>query len=378
MKLYALLRGDAPDPTRQIVVADVETRRASCSGSTNAAAGPCMTILGIAAGCWVALASGIAAAQGTAPGGTPTTSAAPVQRSADSAIATSSVATLSLADYEAEVDKLPPGSRAEFAANRQQLVQVLNSMYLSRALAAEARASGLDRDPILARQIQLQTDKMIAQALIRKIEADAAAAVDADPARYEARAREIYLAQPARFEVPARVRASHILVRVQGDDAAAREKAAELRRKAAAGADFAALAREFSDDPSAKTNGGDLGFFVAAQMDPAFSAAAFALAEPGALSDPVKSSFGWHVIRLEERKPAGRRSFDEVKPEIMADIRKSLADTARDARIKKAFSDPTLKVNDALINRINEEAVAAQRSAIQAATPAAKAQGVKP
>lgn len=337
--------------------------------------GRCRPFFNVAAGCVVALLSAAAWAQGASTSNNLPAAALP---SADTPIAASSAATLTLADYEAEVEKLPPGARTEFAANRQRLVQVLNSMYLSRVLAAEARAGGYDRDPVQARQIELQIDKLLAQAWIKKIETDAATAVDADAARYEARAREIYVTQPARFAVPARVRASHILVRADSDDAAARAKAEELRKKAAGGADFAALAREFSDDPSAKTNGGDLGFFVAEQMDPAFSAAAFALVEPGALSEPVRSRFGWHVIRLQGRKPAGRRSFEEAKPEIMAEIGKSAAEAARDARVAKVFADPTLKVNDPLIDRINEDAAAAYRRQIEAATPPAKAEPKKP
>jgi peptidyl-prolyl cis-trans isomerase C len=335
-------------------------------------------MLELITGCAVGLAVGAAAAQGAAQVPSGASPAAAEQPPGDIAIATSSAATLTLADYEAEVEKLPPGARAEFAANRQQLVKVLNSMYMSRVLAAEARAQGYDRDPIQARQIQLQIDKLIAQAWLKKIEADAAAAFDVDPARYEARARELYLTNPTRFDVPARVRASHILVRANGDDAAAREKAEALRQKAAGGADFSALAREFSEDPTAKTNGGDLGFFVASQMDPAFSAAAFALAEPGALSGPVKTRFGWHIIRLQERKAAGRRSFDEAKPEIMAEIKKSMVTAARDARIQKAFDDPTLKVNDALIDRINEKAAAAHRKEVEAAAPRQGSATAKP
>lgn len=337
-------------------------------------AGPGRRLLQFAVGFVAALLSAASGAQGAPPASTP----AAALPAAATAIAASSTATLTFADYEAEIEKLPPAARVEFAANRQQLVQVLNGMYLSRVLAAEARAGGYDRDPLQARQIELQIDKLLAQAWLKKIEADAAAAVDADAARYEARAREIYLTQPARFSGPARVRASHILVRADGNDAAAREKAAELRQKAAGGADFAALAREFSNDPTAKTNGGDLGFFTAEQMDPAFSAAAFALAGPGALSEPVRSRFGWHVIRLHERKPAALRPFDEAKAEIMADIRKAAADAARNARVQKAFADPTLKVNDPLIDRINEEAAAAHRREVETAALRQKEAAAKP
>src|SRR4029077_7861106 len=85
---------------------------------------------------------------------------------------------------------------------------------------------------------------------------------------------------------------------------------AELKK----GADFAELAKKKSKDPGA-SDGGDLGFFTKDQMVPEFSAAAFSL-EPGKISDPVKSQFGWHVIKVEEKRNRQPPDFDKVKPQI--------------------------------------------------------------
>jgi len=105
------------------------------------------------------------------------------------------------------------------------------------------------------------------------------------------------------------VHARHILVQTEDEAKAIK---AELDK----GADFAKLAKEKSKDPGA-ADGGDLGFFTKEQMVPEFSAVAFAL-EPGKISDPVKSQFGWHVIKVEEKRDRKPPDFDQVKGQIQA------------------------------------------------------------
>lgn len=104
------------------------------------------------------------------------------------------------------------------------------------------------------------------------------------------------------------VRARHILV--EGEDEA--KAAAERVRK---GEDFAKIAGEVSKDPGSKTDGGDLGFFAKERMVPAFAEAAFKL-QPGQVSEPVKSQFGWHVIKLEEKRTKPVPAFDEMKEQV--------------------------------------------------------------
>ena len=112
------------------------------------------------------------------------------------------------------------------------------------------------------------------------------------------------------------VRASHILLKTEGkDDAAVKKQAEDLLAKAKAGADFAALATKFSEDDSSKVKGGDLGFFPKGQMVAEFDAVAFTL-PPGQISDLVKSQFGYHIIKVMEKKPASKRTLDEVRPQI--------------------------------------------------------------
>lgn len=170
-----------------------------------------------------------------------------------------------------------------------------------------------------------------------------------DPAAYagrmaveEADIRDCYNADRARFSEPEQIRARHILLKVDAEAGpekkqAVREQAAALGEQAKGGADFAALAREHSQDEATAAEGGDLGFFGRGVMVPAFEQAAFAL-QPGELSDVVETPFGFHVIRLEEKKPARVRPLDEVRPEIVRELQQDMAEREARTASRRAFN----------------------------------------
>lgn len=152
----------------------------------------------------------------------------------------------------------------------------------------------------------------------------------ADPDEATLRAR--YEAQRDRYVVAEQRLAAHILVGVAPDAPAeavkaAQEKAASLAAQARAGADFAELARASSDDLGSRADGGELGWIERGMMQPAFETALFAL-EPGAVSDPVKTDEGFHVIQLREVRPGSERSFEEVRDELLAEARAAARETA--------------------------------------------------
>lgn len=204
-------------------------------------------------------------------------------------------------------DNVPPDKLRLFYADRQRISKHAGNVFVVHKLADEAAARKLT--PAEQRRVDEARIRVLSQ-----IQLDHIVAQEKQP-DYEALAREQWQAHPESYQTPETVHASHILIAAgdKRDDAAARARAEEALAKARAGADFAALAREYSDDPSAAQNGGDLGFFPRGQMVKPFEDAAFALTTKGELAGPVKSQFGYHIIRFEERRPAGVQPFEAVK-----------------------------------------------------------------
>ena len=161
----------------------------------------------------------------------------------------------------------------------------------------------------------------------------------------EEEAKKFYEENKTEFTQPETVKASHILFRVNKEDS---EDVVNQKLKAAQGAearakkgeDFTALAKELSEEPGAKESGGDLGFFPKDRMVPEFAEVAFK-ENVGEISDPVRTQFGWHVIKVTEKKPAGTLPYDEVKSQLMTylktkkqeegaqEVLKSLRDSAK-------------------------------------------------
>jgi peptidyl-prolyl cis-trans isomerase C len=221
----------------------------------------------------------------------------------------------------------------------------------------------------------MEQERLYAQLKVAEIDVVAAAGFDAKRPQWEARAREIYQIDRAKYSTPEQVSASHILfdTKARTNDEA-RKLAAEALAKANAGADFNVLAREVSEDRSAKSNSGQLGWFGFGEMDPAFAKAAFALTKTGELSQPVQSSFGWHVIRLDGRRPAVQKPFEEVRESILAELKQTYVNDEREAAVAKLRTDPTIRANreaiDALVTRVEQDAV---RRAVQQQAPGATA-----
>ncbi len=140
--------------------------------------------------------------------------------------------------------------------------------------------------------------------------------------------RQHYEANAAKYQRQEEVRARHILVKV-GENApkeeadAAKAKIEDIRKRIAGGLDFAEAARKFSDGPSAP-KGGDLGWFSRGRMVPAFEEAAFAL-KPGQVGAPVRTEFGWHIVKVDERRAAGQIPLAEVETDIRTELARDKA-----------------------------------------------------
>lgn len=141
-----------------------------------------------------------------------------------------------------------------------------------------------------------------------KMNLSATKLVGADVVITDADTKAYFEENKTTFDTPEQVKASHILV---ADEA----KAKEVKAKLSAGGDFAALAKEYSTDESNKDLGGDLGFFARGAMVPEFENAAFTL-KIGDISEPIKTEFGYHIIKVAEKKEAKAATYEEAKAKI--------------------------------------------------------------
>ena len=163
----------------------------------------------------------------------------------------------------------------------------------------------------------------------------------------EADARKLYDAQIAAAKPQEEVRARHILVETEA-------KAKEIFEKIVHGEDFVRMAKEHSKDPGSKEDGGDLGYFARGQMVPVFEDTAFKL-KKGDLSQPVQSQFGWHIIKLEDRRQRGAPPFETIKERIIASLihrrAQEVGATLRE-KAKLEFIDPVLRAEIEKENQI--------------------------
>ena len=245
----------------------------------------------------------------------------------DEAVLTVGDDKITKSQFDMILSTIPPQQQAtaQTPKDRRDIADKLAEILL---LAQEAKAEKLDQTPKIQTQIMLSTNQLLANLMYR----DLAENGKPDDAMLHA----YYEAHKTDWE---EVKARHILIRFQGSkmpladgkkditEAEALAKVTELRAKIVAGADFAEVAKENSDDKGSGANGGDLGSFGRGQMVPEFDKEAFLL-PVGQMSQPVKSQFGYHLIKVESH---GTKSFEEVKPAIVKRMpeeiaKKSLAD----------------------------------------------------
>jgi len=238
---------------------------------------------------------------------------------------------ITAAQFDQIINSLPAQyqANARGPARKQFADNVVHVLVLSE----EGKRRKLDESPSYQTQTMFQNANMLAALTYEQLGKD----VKLD----DAEVRQYYETHKAEFE---RVHARHILIRVAGSpmpvrpgqkdlpDAEALAKAQEIRKKIQAGEDFAALARTESDDTGSGANGGDLGFFGHNQMVPPFEAAAFAM-KVGELSEPVKTAFGYHIIKVEERDS---KSLEDLKPDIEKRLRPEQAQKVMQELQKKA------------------------------------------
>jgi len=184
--------------------------------------------------------------------------------------------------------------------------KVLDMIVERKLLAQNASKAGLEKTDSFKEKLEMIKKDLVLNVWMEQ------EAKKIEESTKESELKEFYKKNEKNFKTPAELKASHILVKTE-DEAKAIIKQLEGAKDVKA--EFAKLAKEKSTGPSG-ANGGDLGWFPASRMVPEFSAAADKLAKGTFTKEPVKTQFGYHIIYLEDKKPAGMKKFDEVKEQI--------------------------------------------------------------
>lgn len=223
-------------------------------------------------------------------------------------------------DLVQELQQMPPEERRPF------LLRVLIDM---KVLAAAGREAGMADTPLFQQRLQYLEERALRRAYFADTIANAVT---------EESVRAEYDKFVADFQPADEIRASHILV-------ATEDEAKAIKADLDGGADFATIAKEKSIDPGA-ANGGDLGFFGKGMMVAPFEEAAFALTDIGQVSDPVQSQFGWHVIKLEEKRQSAPPAFEQVAGQLQQQLLMSTFDSTVAGLMANTtvdIADPALK-----------------------------------
>ncbi|MBF0466949.1 MAG: peptidylprolyl isomerase [Nitrospirae bacterium] len=215
-----------------------------------------------------------------------------------------------------ELAKLPPNIRG-FFNGKEGIKRLAEEIKKREVLYLEAKKQGLDKDPEYVKKIEDFRKINLINTIITK---------NLNPANIKVtpeEAKDYFEKHKTEFASPDQIRASHILVKTE-------EEANDIYNKLKKGGKFEDLAKEYSQDKMNSGKGGDLGFFSKGQMEPNFDTAVFKLAK-GETSKPVKTSFGWHIIRMTDTKPTKQMDFESVKGMIMQGLTSE--------KQKKAFDD---------------------------------------
>lgn len=210
------------------------------------------------------------------------------------------------------VDKIvPPSQHGAFYSSEKRVRDFIAKLFVSRKLAEAARKRTLTAEEQLA--LSEANNQALSQIEIAHIYARA------PKPDFEAMAREIYVAMPERFMRGEQVRVEHILVSTKSrSDDEARKLADALLIEARSGdKPFTDLAVAHSDDPSAKSNKGDLGFFTRGRMVKPFEDAAFGMTRTGEIVGPIRTDFGYHILRLVDKRAAEKIPFADVREQLV-------------------------------------------------------------
>jgi peptidyl-prolyl cis-trans isomerase C len=256
---------------------------------------------------------------------------------------------LTVEDVEKTLSTVAPDQRSALKASPQKLRGVMDSTYITKVLAHRARQNNLQNEPEVADDIWHKTQNILAAAQTNKVLKDGRSKA----ADLEAASKERYAIDQKKYITPEEVEASHILLKAEDgqSDEALLAETKRIRDEIVSGSiSFEDAAEKYSKDSGSAAKQGSLGKFGKGRMVKPFENAVFALANPGDISEPVKTRFGYHLIRLDAKHPSVQRSYAEVKDEIIKQILAKQRKAIRETYLLEIRDDPTVKLDQPAID----------------------------
>lgn len=245
-------------------------------------------------------------------------------------------------DFEAQMQRIPEAMRLESRATLDRVATMTDTLFVNRALAAEAKAAGFLDDPLVVLRGQQVLEAYQARAWLDNFERTYKFP------NLEGRAREIYLSDRAKYTLPETFAVDHILVnRLDRTPEMGRARINEARAKILGGADFYAVAKEYTNDPGFKQNGGKLGVMPASELDAEIGQVLPRL-KIGEVSEPILTRSGFHLVRVTARNPGRQLPFEDVKESIIEDERGKIIKRVAEEKIQALRREPTRVDTEAL------------------------------
>lgn len=247
-------------------------------------------------------------------------------------------------DIDLLLESAPDKAQIALLKNKKNLKVQLEQLYIKKALAEMAIKDGLDKETMNAARLQAIIDNAL---FLLKLDA----LKKSNKKDYSNYARQLYYVNKSNYKVGDRVDASHILLSTKKlSDTDALKKAQKIRKELQGGADFSQIAIKESNDKSVKYNQGNLGLFEKGKMVKAFEDAVFAM-QKGEISKPVKTRYGYHLIKLNNKAPAGIKPFEEVKDSIINKLREDDWEQERADFYAKLKKDNAMKIDEQALDK---------------------------
>lgn len=251
-------------------------------------------------------------------------------------LATMGDVVLTQAEIDAAISEIPPEKRLPFVRDGEKVKMLVRNLLRNKVLAEEARKAAFDQETLVKLRLAQAAELELATEWIKKV-VDDAPSVD-----YEAIAHENYLANPEVWKSEDRIDVSHILISSESRSTEAAGQLAttlweELQTEPS---HFDAMVEEYSDDPSKAANGGRFPSVKKDDMVKPFEEAAFAMENPGDISTPIKTAYGYHIIRLNRKIPGVVPPFEDIQAQAMEQAREKYLVDYRTRYLRGLLSDP--------------------------------------